>query len=475
MILRTYQSRAVDRAIAALDAGERPIILAPTGSGKTTIGVEIACRLSARDGGSPLWVAHRQELLDQARERLDAVGSAIPVISIQTIARRGIHVTPSLVVIDECHHATSKSYLSLLSLPAIGLTATPCRLDGRGLRNAGFTQIIEAATVKELITDGFLVNPTYYSLPAPDLTGVAIEKGDYASAGLRIAMRTPKITGDVLAHYKRHDLASKRTLVYACDLDDAQFLADLLHGVVVSGDTPDAERRDILKRIRSGPTTVVNCQLWTEGVDIHELEAVVLRRPTKSLALYFQMVGRVLRPAPQKSALVIDHAGNYREHGPVTDPIAFSLDDRPKRPRLPSTRTCPECYAIHPAPARSCPKCGHVYDFTISDRLTNDETDLTKIIPYEDRRAFWYAQPHPAAYAAQFGAAPRLVLAGTAIVDEHGSNNYRRDLFKTLCRFYRESIPTKGHAVEDYFNAYGKLPQAHVQAVYAMSRRHATV
>lgn len=487
MQLRPYQETALAETLANLD--KRPVLVAPTGSGKTTMGVAVA------QGFRLLWIAHRRELIEQAAERLRSVGRAPDIVcasihgdvgdgetivaSVQTLARRKIPEA-DLTIIDECHHATSLSYLRITQSATrlLGLTATPFRLDGRGLRDAGFGAIVVAATPKELMHQGYLVRPGYWAPSSPDLDGIRIKHGDYDQEALALEMSKAKLVGDAVEHYKK--IAPDTLAVAFCvNIEHSRIVAEAFEksdipAAVLSGETPTGERVAILEKFRRGEIKVIaNCDVISEGFDLPEMQTVILLRPTKSLCRYIQMIGRALRPPGP--AYVIDHANNYKEHGPVDQDIEYTLDAKIKKPKPPPMRTCPACYAILDGQPDVCPECGHIFEpkNTPPRVIEKEAGELVRISPYSERRERWYAlyndSPHMAVanYIAEYGREP--VLAFTRfIVDEEGNRDYRRRAFAGFLDITGEDVDTWGRAHTEYRRVYGKAPEAFARARRAL-------
>lgn len=374
--LRPYQAAAVDDVLA--DPSSRPCLVAPTGSGKTVMGVAIAERLGRRT----LWIAHRRELIHQAAAKLHGAGlilagekqtdALVQVASIQTYTRRDPLLDVGLIVIDEAHHVRADSYQSLRVLHPdahfLGLTATPFRLDGRGL-GTFFGRIVVAATQKQLCEDGTLATPRVFSHPPPDLKGVRVVHGEYNEGDLSAKLNTQEHIGDVVKTW--HDRANGgRTVVYAVTIEHSRAICAAFNraGVAaehVDGDMPYDLRADILMRLRDGVTKVVsNCMVLTEGWDLPALEVCVMARPTKSLCLYLQMLGRIMRRTEGKAgAVIIDHAGNYDEHGPPLQELEYSLDDDKRVTRrdeddVEATWTCGVCRCVNSSDTDVCVECG---------------------------------------------------------------------------------------------------------------------
>jgi len=235
VILRDYQQRAVQNVIAAL--ARRPILVAPTGSGKTVMATSLVEQL----GVQTLWLAHRQELIDQAAKHLEAHGlvcgiimagcapmplTQVQVASVQTLIRRD-KPRADLIVIDECHHATANSYQSILDAypqaPIVGLTATPFRLDGHGLGDL-FGELIVAAYPHELCDDGVLHRPKVWASKSPDLRGVKVIAGDYSIGALAQRTNTAELNADIVATWQKR-AAGRRTVAFAVDVAHSKAIA----------------------------------------------------------------------------------------------------------------------------------------------------------------------------------------------------------------------------------------------------------
>jgi DNA repair protein RadD len=395
--LRDYQHEAIDQLRGTVGGGNRRILLvAPTGSGKTLIAGALV-RRAFDQGRRVLFLAHRRELVQQAHAKLYAAGidagiiqagydprpeQPVQIASISTLwarAYRSSRIKPppaDLLIVDEAHHVRARTWMGVLeSYPGaviLGLTATPCRGDGRGLGDV-FEALVECPPVAELIQLGFLVPTKVYAPSTPDLTGVRVERGDYVESQLAERMDQAKLIGDVVEHW--HRLAERRkTVVFATGVAHSVHIRDEFRrsGVLaehIDGATPLEERDAILARLSRGEVELVtNCMVLTEGWDQPDVSCIVLARPTRHMGLYRQMIGRVLRPAPGKDhALVLDHAGATWQHGLVEEPVHWTLDQdrRAENPvqaarnqhRAPDLTTCPECGAVRTS-GQPCPACG---------------------------------------------------------------------------------------------------------------------
>lgn len=395
--LRQYQLDVIAKTHAEISSGHKRVLLvAPTGAGKTVIAGQLI-RDYVDTGKRVLFLAHRRELITQASHKLYDVGidhgiiqagfptrpsEKVQIASIQTLHARAIRTTvmdlpaSDLIVIDECHHARSMTYTSIVeqfpNADVIGLTATPCRGDGRGLGNS-FDVIVECPPIADMVTAGFLVPTKVYAPSKPDLAGVKVARGDYAENQLAERMNTAVLVGDIVTHWHRLG-EGRKTVVFATGVEHSVHLRDEFRksGVLaehIDGTTPAEERDKILKQLADGRVDLIsNAMVLTEGWDCPDVSCLVLARPTKSVGLYRQMVGRVLRPAPSKTdALIIDHAGAVFEHGFIDEPIEWTLSHDKKavsktqsarvEGQLPKLTECPECKAVRWA-GKPCGSCG---------------------------------------------------------------------------------------------------------------------
>lgn len=384
MNLRPYQQQAINDLRAAFRNGAKaPLLVAPTGAGKTVIFSAIAAATAAK-GRNGLILVHRRELVTQASRKLtdagvahgiiaagmDGANASIQVASVQTLIRRLQKITtpPDLIIIDEAHHAAAGSWQVIINnwpdVPLIGVTATPCRLDGKGLGNV-FDTLIEGPSVQMLTSAGYLSPARIYAPPmVADLSGLKRRAGDYAIDQAADAMTRPTVTGDAIKHY-RTLAGDQQAIAFCCSVNHAESVRDSfatagINSELLLGNTSD--RDAVVNRFAIGETRIlVTVDVVSEGFDIPTAGCAILLRPTQSLGLYLQQVGRVLRPAPGKAhAIILDHVGNVTRHGWPDDDRQWSLEygaPRASGQSAPSVRTCPECFAAF-KPAPICPCCG---------------------------------------------------------------------------------------------------------------------
>lgn len=387
LALRPYQLTLIDQSRAALRRGcRRLLIQSPTGSGKTCLVAHLLATAAAK--GKRAWFCvHRKELLDQAVQTfVDAAdihtgivaagypsdpSAPVQVCSVGSLKRRLAALQPpDLLVWDECHHVPSASWAAIsAALPRahqLGLTATPQRLDGKGL-GAYFDQLLLGPTVADLIAQGYL---SPYRLFAPGALDANFHKvaGDFDKAEVATAMGASTVVGDAVATYQRHANGG-RALVFVWNLDAsrklaAAFTAAGIATAHVDGETPKDERLQALQAFRAGTLGVLcNVDLFGEGLDVPAVDAVFLLRPTDSLGLYLQQCGRGLRMSPGKQTVrIFDHVGNWTRHGLPDDTRAWSLESKPKRPKeAAGGRRCGECFAVSPPGSVACVECGAAF------------------------------------------------------------------------------------------------------------------
>lgn len=415
--LRDYQQTLIAEARAAMRAGfRRPLLVSPTGSGKTVLAARIILGAIER-GRRVIFLAHRKELIDQASKKLDSLGvdhgvimadhwrrkpyALVQVCSIATLRRRDLHHAPDLIFIDEAHRARAASYQAILeSYPAafaIGLTATPIRSDGKGLGNL-FDRLILGPSVAHLTERGYLVPTRVYAPAKPDTSGVKVTAGDFNQQGLQRLMDKPMLTGDIVSHWQR--LGDNRlTVCFAAGIEHSKHIVERFRAAGITaehidGTTKKDERERILGDLESGRVQVVsNYGVLTEGWDCCPVKCAIIARPTKNEGLYLQMSGRILRPHPGfHDAIILDHAGCTLEHGLVDEERGWSLDrdrDRDRGPRinLRLPRVCPDCFRVCAIGAAACP-CGYVFSSRDGSGPVQVDGELQEVTAVRGKRDF---------------------------------------------------------------------------------------
>ncbi len=412
--LRGYQQAVVDKIYAAWETVRVPLVVLPTGAGKTVVFSSII-----RDHkGASAAVAHRKEIVGQIslslaklgvkhrivappktvqmirKKHLKKLGKSFidpnalcGVVSVQTLTSKSAGKDAalqrwikqvSLAVWDEAQHYVAtgvwaKAVEMMSNAKMLMVTATPERADGQGLGacSDGYAEeIIEGPTTAWLIEKGFL-SPFRYIAPESDfdVSDLAVTaSGDFNAKAFRGRVVESSLVGDVVQHYSRFT-PGKRAIVFATDVETAQdmakaFIAADIAAVALSGKTDPGERDRELEKFECGETQVlVNVDLFDEGLDVPAIEVVMLARPTWSLAKYLQMVGRGLRIMEGKTeAVIIDLVRNWERHGMPNWPRVWSLDRREKSTKSKSDtvpqKVCTGCSQVYEAFYKSCPFCG---------------------------------------------------------------------------------------------------------------------
>lgn len=430
--LRDYQQRAIVMLYnwLACNAGN-PCIVAPTGSGKSWI-IAALCEDVLRQWPDSriLILSHVKELLSQDADKIvqawpDApVGlysaglnhrdvDRITVAGIQSVWRRPEELGKiDLAVVDEAHlinHSDSGMYRSLLKdlkgrnplLRVVGLTATPYRL-GHGLITEGenriFDGLIEPVTIAELVARGFLA-PLRSKFPAKtlDVEGVHKRGGEYVESELQLAVDTDANNAEIVKETLARAGDRKAWLFFCTGVEHAFHMRDELRqaGIptaTVVGDTPAAERAEILENFKMGRLkALTNVDVLTTGFDYPGIDLLAMCRPTLSPGLYVQMAGRGMRVAKGKAdCLVLDFAGNVAAHGPITS-VAIPKGKRAAEKKC--VRKCPECDEIVALGVKVCPACGH--EFPAPERkpqimALHGRDDIMGVEPSEMELRGWF-------------------------------------------------------------------------------------
>lgn len=422
LIMRPYQQDAIDNVYAEWARGKRFVVLVmPTGSGKAACLCEVA-RIEAERGQRVLITAHRQELITQLSTTLARNGLRHQVIAAATTVKYAVRlhmetvgkcfVDPNArvfvasvqsmkaenvtnlaafgdkltIIGDEFHHYTKQSQtwgkvftpLDQAGARGLGLTATPCRADGRGLSREtdgyGDSMVI-GPTMRDLITMGYLSDYRIYCPPSDlhlDRVKTSATTGDYVEKELKAEIQSSHIVGDIVGHYLRI-APGKRGITFTVGVDMAEEVAEQYRArdvpaIAVSGRMSDYDRIQALRDLKSGKILqVVNDSVLTEGTDEPTVEVISFVRPTQSYGLYCQMIGRGTRISPETGkdrTIIIDHVGNVMRHGLPDAPREWSLDRRERRSSGKSDaqtiRAClnPECGAVYERFRDACPYCG---------------------------------------------------------------------------------------------------------------------
>ena len=406
MELRPYQLDLVNNARVALAEGNHAVCcVLGCGGGKSVIQGTIAAMATTRKN-NVLFLVHRKELCQQITGTFTACDvdfSKCSVMMVQTACRRlGKLNKPALIIVDECHHALSNSYLKVLKyFPGalvLGFTATPQRLGTGGLGEV-FDKLIESVSTKWLIEHHYLAPYHYYGVQLADATKLHTKHGDYDKAEVEELMNRSVIFGSAVENWLK--LAKdKKTIVYCSSIETSKntVKAFLDAGVIAAhldGTTPKAERDRVVSEFRSGKIKVLsNVDLFGEGFDVPDCEAVVLLRPTKSLTLHVQQSMRSMRynPSnPDKVAIILDHVGNYRLHGLPDDEREWTLESKAKKKQDEAPiKQCPQCFSVVPKQANRCPYCGCEFKTQTTEREDKPVVDdvFLKMITWYPKEAY---------------------------------------------------------------------------------------
>lgn len=415
---RAYQQRAYEAIREQAKQGHTKIVaVGPTAMGKTILACMFINAALAL-GKSVVFIVHRQEIVKQMRKTLRKLGvrcgvmmsnsplsdpdAPVQVCSIMTMVAKKkchackghpeiVHACPAckgkgkirsrvlpeahLIIADEVHRGNSPSYKEFFAeypkAHLLGLTATPTRLDGKSLGDL-FTSMVIIAEMQELIDQGYLLPLLYYTPYRPDLSKVKIKGGEYDAHSLgEVTSGDVKRIGRIVENWIAKG-ENQTTLFFGVSVEDslsvaAEFNKAGITAAHVDANTPDLERKALFEKLDRGEIRVLcNVNIATEGVDIPSLGCVILGRPTKSVTVYLQSVGRGMRIFDgQRYCIVLDHAGCVYEHDLPNEPRLWSLHDQKKKKKGDAPIvSCPNCGMIRPITQQSCPGCGHQKEVT---------------------------------------------------------------------------------------------------------------
>lgn len=392
--LRDYQNDGVITLRNAYAKGYKsPLYCLSTGGGKTIVFCNIA-ENAAKRGKRVMILVHRKELLEQAIEKLDENGIScgviaagrtmtcdlIQVASVDTLIRRLDKVPkPDLIIVDEAHHCVPGNkwgnVVKYFKCFVLGVTATPIRSSGIGLgvvAGGYFDTLIVGPTIQELIKRGFLSQPEVYAPPVvAELKGMRSRMGDFASDEISNRMDRSVITGDAIKHYQKI-CPGVPAIVFTASVKHAEHVAQQFNDAGIpsaslDGTMAPGQRKWRISALGNGKIKVLtSCDIISEGTDIPVIGAAILLRPTKSLGLFLQQCGRVLRPYPgKKKAIILDHVGNTLRFGMVDEIRDWSLDGereelkkRKERREIDKIVICSKCYAANFRGREKCFLCG---------------------------------------------------------------------------------------------------------------------
>lgn len=415
MELRQYQEDLVNKIRQAICSGSnRVCAVLGCGGGKSVIIATIA-KAATDKGNRVLFLVHRKELTAQISRTMNAMGVdpfLCKVAMVQTMARQKTlarTIPPALIIVDEAHHSLASGYLRIFDYfpdaTVVGFTATPQRMGTGGLGKV-FQSLVESVSTKWLIDNHYLAPYHLYSVPLTEVTGIHTRHGDYDQGEIAKLMDKGAIFGGTVASWKQR-AEGKKTIVYCASIKTskataAAFQEQGVPAAHLDGATPKAEREQIVQDFRDGKILVLcNVDLFGEGFDVPDCEAVQLLRPTKSLTLYIQQAMRPMRinPAdPGKEAIILDHVGNYTRHGFPDDDHDWSLEAKKKKKKSETTtKQCPVCYHVFIPPKDRgagplhCPYCGTALEEERAPReeqkqINGITLEEIKESPYSDYR-----------------------------------------------------------------------------------------
>ena len=370
VVLRDYQQAAVEEIRQSFRRYGRVCFVLPTGGGKTITFSYVVQNAHAK-GKSVVIIAHRREIVVQISAALTRMGvphgivapgfrmtgDAVQVCMVQTLVRRlGVVPKPDLLVIDECHHAPAGSWLKVLDAwkgcKVLGVTATPIRLDKKGLAQA-FDDMVLGPSMKSLIERGALARYIYLAPPSTlDMAAVTVKAGDWDEEETDQAVLASSAVGDAIDHYRKY-LAGRPALVFCASVAGAEAIAQRfsdagIPALPVDGEMNRTERARRLSMLESGDLKVItSCMIISEGFDVPAVAGAILLRPTMSLSLFLQQLGRSLRPKEDGGvAIILDHVGNVARHGMPDMDRVWTLDGL--KGEADPVSQCKKCFIVQP-------------------------------------------------------------------------------------------------------------------------------
>lgn len=389
IILREYQRQFIEDVQNEFEHHKRVVGVAPCGAGKTIMTGWII-REATQRGKRSIFFVHRHELIRQTSETFDRLSIEhgiiasgvksqldlpVQIASVQTLARRLKTVpAPDYLICDECHHILANTYKKIVDAYSdsylLGVTATPQRMGGINLGDV-FTSMVKSLTVDELIDLGNLTDFKYFATASDlNLKNVKIKFGEYVNSDLAKVMSNQKIIGGIVENYLKY-ARGKSAICYCVNIKHSKKVAAAFNnaGIIaahVDGETPSQTRERLVEAFRLGKIKILcNAELFSEGFDVPNMQAVILARPTKSLTLFIQQALRPMRPDlndPKKVAIIIDHVQNYSRFGLPNAVHAWSLlPNPPKKHAIAPVKTCPKCRLVVALAQETCPECGYKF------------------------------------------------------------------------------------------------------------------
>lgn len=393
--LRDYQEELVNGVKQSmLDGNHSIIVQSPPRSGKTVVMAHIA-KGATDKGNKVLFFSHRKEINEQVYKTFENNNVNMDLVTIggvQSLVRKLDKLDePTIILIDEAHHSKATSYKKIIdhfpNAYKLLFTGTPVRLDGSGFDDIA-EDIILGKSVKWLQEHGRIAPFKYYAPLMIDISCLKKRAGEFTKGSVDETMKTV-IYGDVIKHYEK--LAKgKQAIVYTHSVEASENVSKAFNeagynSIAVSGKTPKEARETAMQAFRNGDLKImVNCELFTEGIDLPNVDVCIMLRPTQSLSLYLQFAMRALNPREGKTAIIIDHVGNVERFGLPNQDREWSLQGIVKKKQTakigePTVRVCEKCFATFWSSERTCPGCGFTNPPTAKELEIMREAELAEI------------------------------------------------------------------------------------------------
>lgn len=399
MNLRPYQKDLYDRIRHSIASGHRRIMcVSPCGSGKSVV-IQAIIESAAERSNTVMVLVHRREIAEQLSERLAEYANAT-VGMVQTVTRRlDSTKQPDIIIIDEAHTALSASYLRILERfadsYALYFTATPQRLDGKSFYDIA-DDLVESVSVRCLIDNGWLAPYEYYApVTVIDTDKLRIKQGDYDGKQATAMMDKARIYGDVIREYRKH-ADGLQAIAYCASVEHSQKVAEAFTSAGIparhiDGTMSKEARAEAVRAFRAGNIRVLtNYAIVIEGFDVPGAWCTLSLRPTQSLTVHVQSTMRCMRPAPGKTAVILDFCKNYERLGLPDDDREWKLAGREKRGRAKEkntvkARTCEHCFRTYAGDGRICPYCGEDNGKTRAELEADERAELERVQDAERR------------------------------------------------------------------------------------------
>ena len=468
--LYPYQWQVRSQVYDAVREGKKRILIfAPTGAGKTIISGQIVSDAVSK-GRRVLFIVDLDVLVPQTKHKFKQFGidcgfikagweenrgAPVQIASAQTLPRRSWwkDYRPDVVVLDECHKtgwkAIVKSMMAQVYPDAwyFGLTATPWRLSKKEGMGDVFEHLVCAPMPWQLMDAGFLVRPVCYGIKGADLENVSVSAGEYSEAELGIVCDVPEVVERIVAEWQRLCQA-RRTICFAVNIAHSKSIVQAFQAAGIAAEHVDGSytskhREAIYNRLADGSTLILSsCGVLQEGFDVPSVSAILLCRPTKSKALYFQQVGRGLRISPgteKTDCLVLDQAGNVNRFGFIESLKWVTLrNGEEKEPGEVPVKTCPDCGLLMHLSLMVCPSCG--YEFPHKEKYVPLE-QLELMLSKQDKPRFkWFRKQVVTGYKRNYSPS----WAAVTFREEFGA--YPADDWRRHAIFGKD--PTQGNKEE---------------------------